>query len=120
MVSGAGDSACVASGAEVGLSSGAFVGAGVSVRIGVGFGGRVSGAGVGLEQAISAGTMTRVAFRSHFGTWSSSYQGSRAISDYIATFHVFHYRIVRCRRRAGKLASYRPCPHRRYGHPAVF
>lgn len=35
VVSGAGDSACVADGAEVGCSPGACLGAGVSVRIGV-------------------------------------------------------------------------------------
>ena len=70
VASGVGDSACVAVGAEVGLSSDASLGAGVSVRIGVLAGARVSGRGVGSEQAIRAARMTAKGVGRNFSTWN--------------------------------------------------
>ena len=42
------------------------------------------------EQAIGIAKMIRVAVRSNFHTWSSSYQCNRAICDYIAALQVSH------------------------------
>ena len=65
-MAGVGVSVCVAGGADVGLSIGSLVGTGVSVRTAMGVGARVSGLGVGPEQAINAVTMIRTGARTSF------------------------------------------------------